>query len=1322
MIPPFRISWFGFLSFIVGLSASAMESTPVEFQSDPSGVSIVSEDGKCLSVEMVAGQKSMACVPLPEMAGEGWYVLTGEYKTSGMEALGIFVLSVTHLESPPWVGFPAASEWVPFQVCFNVKEPSLQRQLAVVLNSEQMRAAKGGRVELRNVKLASYTLSSGEELLRNGDFSAGKIGELPALWTWGFHGRPGDYALVEDKSFQVGSKTLQIQSENKDAGCTVVGPALPLPAKGKLSFTAWVRSDNPDMSMRLYLFSAGYKWIKNLYSPVTEKWTKVALEADVPEDRQNSLFMPRIDVEGHGTVRVAGASLVWSDKEASTQLNSETVSSGRNLLPNPDMDLGFNNWSMDYYESYSQPFEMLKNQIQGEPCRVVPGEGVEGGFAMLVPPGTCLTSSCVPITPGKKYTVSVYLKATNPGDLVTVRFLDSGGHVYSLSCKDIPTNHWQRYSKTIVWDKPSMQKMAYARLDSENGTVLMDRVQVEEGSLTDYEAPAVMLGVLGREQVFAPGEKISGLSAQVVVRKGASVPANIEVKVKNAWAHTVAVAHQALAPSGERSLLPLKGLPSGRLGVFVIEVKAVDAAGNTLAQAQSRYAVVDAPAPAMLSNGLPLFGVGAEPVRIPLWSMAGEISLYERMGARLNRFFLESDRMTDPAYQKLFREQIKPFAEHGFSTIIANIGLPRDLLKTVENQQELSPETLHAWAAYLQKAIPPFKDQIRYWEIINEPNIGSELSKLPPKKYAALLHTAYDTIKEIDPSLLVVGFSLAAADFDYVRACMQLGAGKWMDLFSWHPYRESPDMPDVYADLNKMKELVKEGGFRGPTLNGEQYFGSNLTLFHNHDSEVKRRYILPEKDELWTTGRILQNFIHHAAAEVPWSVFAPGADVLKTGGQDGHFLYYVYGAYNAATRMLNNAGPGQPMPFNADARAFFFPKAEGGPLLAMYSLLPEFNGRMKLNAEKIVVWDMMGNKIASKVLTEEGLPMQVSPVYVRFPEGTTAKQIQTLLAQSDISGLGEPFHMKLTLLAEGHLGVALTNRMNKPVSGKVTIRDFPASWKFDAESVNFGPLAGGNTVVVPFNGQTPVTDMSEYKVSLLAAAQEKFTRQEARFAPLIAAKMRKPNIGGPMTQWTKWIDLGEDNLSRNYNAELLHTGPQDLSARLALGWDKKGFTMALIVTDDVAAFPPAGKLGDFTFDSLQIYFDQKNNAEAPGSPCDGDDVSYHISLTDGKPIAYLEKGQEGRYLGAANQSTGIDPDVQTWITRRGNQTLYQIWFPAKCLPTVSFTPGGSMGFSLLINDNDGKGRKQGLTLAPKGEDPWNKPFYYRTLIFRGTAN
>ena len=1317
---PFKVFCFSLIFFCaVALSpAPAMVPAPLEFLSDANAGATSSEHGASLLVEVKAGGKTAARVSLPSMDEEGWYVLTGEYRTVGMGAMGKFVLSISHLDPLPWVVFPAASGWVPFQVCFHVKEPGLRRELSVVLEAAQMLAPAGGSVELRNAKLASFTLAADKELLRNGDFSTGKIGEMPALWNWSFHGKTGDYALVEDKSFQSGTQTLQVQSENKEEGRSVVGQALPMPAGGTLSFTAWVRSDDPDMSMWLYLFNTGYTWLKVINTPVTDKWSKLTLEVDVPKDQGETVFTPRIDIKGNGKVRVAGASLVWHG-DAPPPLASKPRAVGeKNLLSNPDMELGFNDWSLDYYESYSQPIEMLKKQIEGEPCRIVQGEGIDGGNAMLVPPGTCLVSKTVPITPGKKYSVSVYLKATKPGDTVTLRFLDAGWHIYSTTFKDIPADRWQRFSMTNVWDKPSMQKKAYVRIDSENGTVLMDRVQVEEGALTDYTSPPVMLGVLAREQVFPPGGKIEGLTAQVIVSAGAPVPAKVEVEVKDAWGQRVA--QFALMPSGSNSI-PLAGLPSDRLGVFVIELRAVDAADKTLARAQSRYAVVDAPAPAVLSTGFPLFGVGGEPVRIPLWNMAQDISLYERMGARLNRCFLASDRMTDPTYQALFREQLKPFVEHGFTSIIGVIGLPRDLLKTVQNEQKLSPETLRAWADYLKKAIPPFKAQIRYWEIINEPNIGAGLEKLSPEKYAALLHTAYDTIKSIDPSLQVVGFALATADFDFVRACLQLGAGKWMDVFTWHPYRESPDVPDVFADLTKMKTLLKEGGFRGPTINGEQYFSTNLPLFHNHDEEVKRRYVLPESEEMWTTGRIIQNFIHHAAAEVPWSIFAPGLNVLKMGGHDGHFLYFAYGAYNAATRMLNNAGPGQPMPFNADARAFFFPNAEGGPLLAIYTLRPEFNGRMKLKAEKLVAWDMMGNKIAPDVLRTDGLPMQVSPVYVRFPEGTTPNQVQSLLTQSDISGLGEPFHMRLTMLPDDRLGVVLTNRMNKTVSGQVTIRDYPANWKFSSESVAFGPLAGGNTVVIPFDGATPISVMGEYKATLLATAQEKFTRQEVQFAPLIATKTEKPTIGGPMTQWKCWIDLGEDNLSRKNTAGLVHTGPQDLSAHLALGWDHEGLTMALIVTDDIACFPHAGKLGDFTFDSLQIYFDQKNNAEAPGSQSDGDDVSYYIALSDGKPIAYLEKGIEGRYLGAANQSTGIDPDVQTWISRQGNQTLYQIRFPAKCLPMASFAPGGNMGFSILINDNDGKGRKEGLTLAPKGEDPWNKPFYFRTLILRNPA-
>lgn len=113
-----------------------------------------------------------------------------------------------------------------------------------------------------------------------------------------------------------------------------------------------------------------------------------------------------------------------------------------------------------------------------------------------------------------------------------------------------------------------------------------------------------------------------------------------------------------------------------------------------------------------------------------------------------------------------------------------------------------------------------------------------------------------------------------------------------------------------------------------------------------------------------------------------------------------------------------------------------------------------------------------------------------------------------------------------------------------------------------------------------------------------------------------------------------------------------------------------------------------------------------------------DDLEYLVSLIDGKAHVWLVKGAEGNYRGAANRVDGFeDVDAACAIVRKGRTTVYELVLPRKpCLPGVTLAPDAAFGFSLLINDNDGAGRKPGLTLAPKGTEPYGAPHLYRDLV------
>ena len=175
-----------------------------------------------------------------------------------------------------------------------------------------------------------------------------------------------------------------------------------------------------------------------------------------------------------------------------------------------------------------------------------------------------------------------------------------------------------------------------------------------------------------------------------------------------------------------------------------------------------------------------------------------------------------------------------------------------------------------------------------------------------------------------------------------------------------------------------------------------------------------------------------------------------------------------------------------------------------------------------------------------------------------------------------------------------------------------------------------------------------------------------------------------------------------------------------LSARFRVWWNPEGLGLTVQVRDNRFVFPDNAPAA-WQNDSVQVYFDMKRDATPTSGKegkNEGDDCDYIISLLNGrKAVAYLNNGSDARFIGGSNQTRGIDSALKLSWERPDEHTLiYHIFFPAATLPYISFREGTSFGFSLLVNDDDGKGRKDGLTLAPKGTEPFRNPHLYKDLV------
>ena len=123
-----------------------------------------------------------------------------------------------------------------------------------------------------------------------------------------------------------------------------------------------------------------------------------------------------------------------------------------------------------------------------------------------------------------------------------------------------------------------------------------------------------------------------------------------------------------------------------------------------------------------------------------------------------------------------------------------------------------------------------------------------------------------------------------------------MGAGRFMDAFSFHSHRASPDVPDVFNDLTACREILDRYGFQGLMLNTEQYFAANKFMLHGSDEESRRHYYVEDDKELEACARTIRNDIYHAAAGVSYCAYSPHLTFFRQGGHDRDYIFYAFGA------------------------------------------------------------------------------------------------------------------------------------------------------------------------------------------------------------------------------------------------------------------------------------------------------------------------------------------------------------------------------------------------------------------------------------------
>ena len=128
------------------------------------------------------------------------------------------------------------------------------------------------------------------------------------------------------------------------------------------------------------------------------------------------------------------------------------------------------------------------------------------------------------------------------------------------------------------------------------------------------------------------------------------------------------------------------------------------------------------------------------------------------------------------------------------------------------------PDNLDDYVNYASKVISRYKDQIKYWEIWNEPDSNFYWQPQDDMKiYTELLKKTYEAAKKIDPTCKIVLGGMTNQGYYAIKSVYRHGGKDYFDIINIHPFVEplNPnDFKRIYTIYNQLERLKLQNNDR----------------------------------------------------------------------------------------------------------------------------------------------------------------------------------------------------------------------------------------------------------------------------------------------------------------------------------------------------------------------------------------------------------------------------------------------------------------------------------------------------------------------------
>ncbi len=551
-----------------------------------------------------------------------------------------------------------------------------------------------------------------------------------------------------------------------------------------------------------------------------------------------------------------------------------------------------------------------------------------------------------------------------------------------------------------------------------------------------------------------------------------------------------------------------------------------------------------------------------------------------------------------------------------------------------------------------------------------------------------------------------------------LKECNKLGIK--FDMIAIHPYRQSPESPDLDADARAFFKILEKNGYGTTTVSWPEmmHWGPfNIPQWGVISSTwggVPRTWpgALLSYDMGWTEKLSAAWYARSYLVALKYSdriVTATAGNTANNFAMDVMLTPYAAQLVpNTLGCLLGDSYFKKDIRFAPFIRAYVFEDAQKRPVAAVWCHLDKVDdGRSDAPVAEADfgdslegVFDLM-NSPRKFTSGKFRFPVSSFPIFLRGKPGTSAKMVSALEKAVIVSGEGvSPLEVVANPLNGREAQITFRNFLSGDFKG--SIGKMPVKV----------PGSGTATIVLPLpaplEDNAVTSEPMKFRLHSDSGAEYEYNLPfEAFKAKGLDGETSFSNI-----QWEKIPSIA---FSRNYKAK-------ETSGFFRLAWNWNGLFLEVTVKDEKFVHIEYPRTSErWNNDCLQIYIDTMADARSKRHGYDENDYDYALfpNAKGNSALVFRNRSVE-QQLGLATQAppdNTIAPDIPCSFTNRNGLLTYRVFFPAKYLLPIRLQKGSVFGLGLFVPNADSSGKvSSALTLASDGGGCFNRPHVWPAVL------